>query len=77
MEIHQRLTLFYQRLDAEPAAKTADEALALICRVLEEVEVAHCPVPKALVAPEVFDGRMYPPQPDNVQRLRNGSIWTI
>ena len=74
MDIHQRLAIVYQRLGQAPVANTAEEALALICTVLETVEAEFCPVPKADPPPMTFDGRMYPPQQDNMQRQSDGSL---
>ena len=74
MEIQQRLELFYKRLtDAAPAA-SAEEALALVCRLIEEVEAEFCPVPRETPPPEDFTGRMYAPQEDRIDRRRDGII---
>jgi hypothetical protein len=75
MDIRQRLAIFYERLKAAPPAKNAEEAFALICRVLEDVENEICPVPPTNPAPRVFDGRMYAPQSDNIKVREDGSIW--
>jgi len=75
MDIKERLALFYRRLEAEPPAVAADEALAIICRVLEEVEAQYYAVPRKEPPPLAFDGRMYPPQPDKVHLRPDGSLW--
>lgn len=74
MDIHQRLAIFYRRLEEAPVARNAEEALTLICSVLEAVESEFCPVPKTNPPPIAFDGRMYPPQPDNIRRQSDGSL---
>jgi hypothetical protein len=74
MEIQQRLELFFKRLmDAAPAA-SAEEALALVCRLMEEVEEELCPVPKQTPAPTDFTGRMYPPQADRIRLMEGGIL---
>jgi phytoene/squalene synthetase len=44
--IRHRLDEFYRRLAAAPPARTADEALELICRMLDEVEDDMSGIPK-------------------------------
>ena len=74
MDIAQRLELFFRRLAEAPPAGTAEEALALVCRLIEEVEDEHCPVPRETPAPTDFTGRMYPPQADKIYPASDGSI---
>ena len=74
MNIQQRLAEFSRRLEAAPPATTADEALALLCRLIEEVEDEHCLVPRAEPPPLVFTGRMYAPREDHIHRLPDGSL---
>jgi hypothetical protein len=69
MEIHQRLEIFLERLQAAPACRTAKEALALVCRLIEEVEDQFSPVPREDPPPMLFTGRMYAPQPDSVREM--------
>jgi len=38
MELHERLRIFFERLRAAPPARDAEEAMALVCSVLEKVE---------------------------------------
>lgn len=59
----KRLQKFLERLQAAPAAKSADEAFGLLARTLNEVEDEFSKVPNR---PELWktDGRMYPPQED-------------
>ncbi len=62
MDIHQRIALFYQRLEASPAFASHEQALAEIARILTEVEDEHSGVPRdPSDMPVVTDGRMYPP----------------
>jgi hypothetical protein len=60
----KRLRLFIEQLDSAPSASTADGALDLIARVLNEVEDQHSGVENN---PDAWkdDGRMYPPKEDN------------
>ncbi len=73
MDITQRLELFFRRLADAPPAASAEEALRLVCRLMEEVEEEFCPVPKENPPPEHFTGRRYAPQKDRV-RLKEGGI---
>jgi len=74
MDLHQRLAEFFKRLETAPPAASAQEALDLVCRLIEEVEDELCPVPRQDTAPLDLSGRMYPPQGDHVKRLTNGLI---
>jgi hypothetical protein len=60
----KRLRLFIEQLDTAPSASTADGALDLLARVLNEVEDQHSGVENN---PDAWkdDGRMYPPKEDN------------
>jgi len=64
MDLHERLGIFFERLTAAPPASSAEEALALVCRLIEEVEEEFCPVPRVNPPPRLRTGRMYPPQSD-------------
>ena len=74
MDIAQRLELFFRRLAEAPPAASAEEALALVCRLMEEVEEEFCPLAKQTPAPKRFTGRMYPPQADRIYPAPDGSI---
>ncbi|HYT59575.1 MAG TPA: hypothetical protein VEL06_05360 [Haliangiales bacterium] len=74
MEIHERLAIFYRRLEAAAPATNADEALNLVCRLIEQVEDEFCAVPREEPPPLKFTGRMYPPQQDRVRRLPEGGV---
>ena len=74
MDITQRLELFFRRLAEAPPAASAEEALRLVCRLIEEVEAEFCPVPRENPAPTDFTGRMYPPQADKIYPGLDGSI---
>ncbi len=64
MDKRARLSLFYERLSAAPAASTHDEALKLLCDTLNGVEDEHS---NSVFNPDNWetDGRMYPPEVDN------------
>jgi RHS repeat-associated protein len=72
----QRLAEYFNRLRGQPASRTADEALDRIGRTLDEVEDALSGVPRKNPPPppKMPDGRMYPPQADNIVRNADGSI---
>ena len=74
MELHERLQVFFERLNAAPAVATADEALALVCRLIEEVEDEFCMVPREAPPPMHRTWRMYPPQSDHIFPQSDGSI---
>lgn len=74
MDLHQRLAEFFKRLEAAPPAANAQEALDLLCRLIEEVEDELCPVARQDPPPLTSTGRMYAPQADRVKRLPNGRI---
>src|SRR5215469_18419778 len=65
MDKHARLLLFYERLTAAPAAKTHEEAYALLCDTLNAVEDELSGVPYDPSSWQT-DGRLYPPQSDRV-----------
>ena len=56
--------MFAQRLDTAPPARSADEALDLVAKILNQVEDKHSGVEHN---PDAWknDGRMYPPKEDN------------
>jgi|SRR5687768_13201870 len=75
MDLHQRLAEFFKRLKNAPPAASAQEALDLVCRLIEEVEDEMCPLPRQDPPPPVDrSARMYPPQGDHIKRLPNGLI---
>ena len=74
MDIQQRLQVFFSRLAQTPAAGNADEAMELICKLIENVEDELCPTPRREPPPLAFTGRMYAPQPDRMRRLTNGTL---
>jgi hypothetical protein len=74
MDLQQRLAEFFQRLVAAPPAATADEAMALVCRLIEAVEDELCPFPRTEPPPLDFTGRMYAPQADRMTRQPDGSL---
>ncbi|WP_162006864.1 RHS repeat-associated core domain-containing protein [Roseimaritima sediminicola] len=70
----ERLAEFYRRLANAPGAKSADEALDLIGKTLDDVEDAYSGVAKSKNPGLEYDGRMYPPQSDNIRRTSDGCI---
>ena len=72
MDIHERLIVFFRRLEAAQPVANAEEALQLIGRLIEEVEDEFCPLPRRQPPPKDFTGRMYAPQNDNIRHLENG-----
>jgi hypothetical protein len=74
MELHQRLAEFFRRLQAAPSAGSAEEALALVCRLIEEVEDELCPLPREDPPPFRFTGRMYAPMPDRIRRTQDSGF---
>jgi hypothetical protein len=59
-----------------PPATTAEEALARVRDVLNEVENIYSGIPRTDPPPPIgqTDGRLYPPLDDNVKRLADGGI---
>ena len=74
MEIQERLEIFYARLRTAPACATAEEALALVCRLIEEVEDEFCSIPRQHPPSLSFTGRMYAPHSDHVFPSPDGAI---
>lgn len=67
--------MFFQRLEAAPPTGSAEEALALVCRLIEEVEDEFCPLPRETPPPMLrFTGRMYAPQKDRIFPLEDGGL---
>ncbi len=77
MDIQKRLDVFFRRLADAPAAGSAEEALRLVCRLIEEVEAEFCPVPRRDPPPRDFTGRMYAPKPDMTQHQADGGIFAM
>jgi len=74
MDIQKRLAVFFQRLEAAPAASTAGEAMSLVCRLMEQVEDELCSLPREEPPPLRFTGRMYAPRPDRMRSLEDGGL---
>ncbi len=74
--ISQRLQEYFRRLTDAPPADSADEALSLVCDLLDQVEDELSGIPKQdpSPAPNMSDGRMYPPLADYVNRHPGGSL---
>lgn len=72
----QRLTEYFNRLRQQPASRTAEETLVRLSQTLMEVEDELSGIPRQEPPPPPNrpDGRMYPPQADNIRRLPDGSI---
>ena len=75
MNIQERLEIFYRRLAAAPPTTSAEEAMNLVCRTIEQVEDEFCSMPREEPPPRLrFTGRMYAPQPDRIYRLEHGGL---
>ncbi len=72
LPVRERIAIFYSRLEKAPSCRNADEALALIIATLDEVEDEFSGVEKSVHPERAFDGRMYPPQADNIKLLADG-----
>jgi hypothetical protein len=68
----ERLRVFFERLLAAPPASNHSDAVALFETTLNGVEDEMSSAPYDLSnSPQ--DARMYPPQPDNVRKLKKSS----
>jgi hypothetical protein len=77
VSIQDRLAELYRRLAESPPARTAKEALDLICRTLEAVEDELSGFPRRDPPPDMASargGRMYRPLADNLTRLPDHGI---
>jgi len=76
MTIRTRLGEFYNRLRGQQPSKTAEEALGRIRNTMDQVEDDLSGISKKEPppAPNMPDGRMYPPRDDFVTRNPDGSI---
>jgi hypothetical protein len=71
----KRLRIFLERLEAHLPARSADEALELLIKILNAVEDEFSDVPSR---PENWesDGRLYPPKEDSRVRFpERPSLW--
>ena len=77
--IRERLDELYRRLRGLPRAASADEALRQLCETLEQVEDEWSGIDKQTPppSPTSFDGRMYCPMADFVERLEDGGILAL
>lgn len=64
----ERLKEFFRRLAEAPEARTFDEAMTQIANVLNDVEDEFTSIPYD-PANWQTDGRLYPPQPDNIRSV--------
>ncbi len=76
VSIHERLKEFYRRLNQASPAKSADEALKLVCDTLNQVEDELSGISRQNPppSPNKPDGRMYLPLEDYTKRNSDGSI---
>ena len=74
--IRERLDELYRRLRELPRGGTAEEALRQLCDELERVEDEMSGIEKKSPAPisSYFDGRMYCPMDDFIDRREDGSV---
>lgn len=72
----QRLEEYYNRLRGQSPSTTAEEALGRVVQTLIEVEDDLSGIPRSDPPPAIgqSDGRMYPPQADNILRHADGTI---
>jgi hypothetical protein len=70
----ERLTIFNHRLLNAAPANSADDALALLTRTMDEVEDAFSGVAKVENPGLKYAGRMYAPRQDFITRLPNGGL---
>ena len=75
MNIQERLAILFRRLEAAPPAASADEAMDLVCRLIEEVEDEFCPLPRQDPPPKNSTGRMYRPQRDSIEPFGTGGLY--
>lgn len=73
----ERIKIFNQRLLDAPSAKSADEALAQLDKIMTEVEDAYSGVAKVDHPGLAYQGRMYAPRPDKTARMSDGSIRAV
>ena len=74
LPIHQRLNILYERLGGLPQPTSADEALGQLNDTLNQVEDEFSGVTANPNPGLKFDGRMYPPRDDYIDRLPGGGI---
>lgn len=75
LSIPERLQEMYRRLAAQqPAPASAQEAFDRLCTTLDEVEDEHSGVERNPNPGLKFDGRMYPPREDFIDRDADGGI---
>lgn len=75
LSIPERLQEMYRRLDAQqPAPATAQDAFDRLCATLDAVEDEHSGVERDPNPGLTFDGRMYPPREDFIDRDGDGGI---
>jgi hypothetical protein len=70
----ERNALILRNLRNAPTPDSGDEAIALIRRVVTEVEDKHSGVPAEPYPPMRYQGRMYPPEEDNIQMVSAGRL---
>src|SRR5437764_3144403 len=74
MNIQERLAVFVRRLEAASPGSSAEEAMNLVCHLIEAVEDEFCSVPRQDPPPLGFTGRMYAPRPDRTRQLPGGVL---
>jgi hypothetical protein len=67
LSLQERLAIYFERLKAAPPATSAQEAIELINKTLDEVEDEYSGIPKNPNPSLKFDGRMYPVQSDFIR----------
>ncbi len=77
--IRERLAEVFRRLRNCPPFRSADDGFRQLCETLEQVEDEWSGVAKRSPPPELgeFDGRMYCPSPDFVEKRADGSVLAL
>lgn len=74
LSLAERLNIVYDRLRDAPAPTSANEALAQLSSTLDSVEDEYSGVPRDPNPGLKFDGRMYPPRDDFIERREDGTL---
>ncbi|SNQ48029.1 conserved hypothetical protein [Frankia canadensis] len=77
LPLHERLQIVYHRLDELPPPASAQEALTQLNTTLDAVEDEYSGVPRDPNPGLKFDGRMYPPRDDYINRQPDGGLEAV
>ncbi|HZK80853.1 MAG TPA: hypothetical protein VFC46_07295 [Humisphaera sp.] len=73
----ERLRIVFSRLRDAPPAKNANEAMATMNRLLDDVEDEFSGVPKDPNPPRTATARMYAPQSDSIVMDDDGNLIAV